>query len=156
MLYRVHHCVFDDSFIHVENANRCQKAPGKLFTLDTSCHILLTKQMQGQNLTFLVQLPAGLPNRTIFVALHMKYSKFQWPAGLLSEHFMGPTPNFSCLGLLGSLLSFIPEMIIICPNHNTIVPTRYILYQNFLTILLARSWCLVLLFLYIFKRFLSR
>ena len=55
---------------------------------------------------------AGLPKIKIAVAqqklekknqkltLHMKYSNFQLPAGLLLENFQGQRPNFRFLGLL--------------------------------------------------------
>lgn len=67
-------------------------------------------ESQGQNLAFLLQLPAGLPKITISkaqqkvlgtkqVTLHMKYSTFQSPSRVLSEIFQGQRPILSGLRL---------------------------------------------------------
>lgn len=45
------------------------------------------------------------------LTLHMKYLKFQQCAGLSSQIFQGPRPNFSGFEL-GPLLSFIPDIVI--------------------------------------------
>ena len=34
--------------------------------------------------------------------MHMKYSKYRYPAGLLYEKLQGPRPNVGGLGLMGS------------------------------------------------------
>lgn len=64
--------------------------------------------LQDKNLAIFLQLPAGLLKITILSSLHMKYSIYQQPPGLLFEYFQGPQVQILVVLAQWTLVKFYP------------------------------------------------